>query len=278
MEKKSCFVLLLANELRQKWLNKCLNNLYYNYLQEFPVDVIIFHENSFSYDNKNFIKNLLPNINVIFKEIQFNRPKIILEDKNFKATWKGSEGYWGPEKCLSYGGMCTFFAFDIFNYLIEMGYDYYARLDDDSSINTKINYNIFKHMQDNDLVYGYVMQMWEAPHVIKGLFSFIKKNITNRNKIINKNYKFTEKTRLSYYYNNFEIVDINKYFTKNVKNISMKIHESGNVFYKRWGDAPIRTILLNMLFDKNKIKKFIGFEYSHDATNNSECRELLNHD
>jgi len=271
MEKKSCFVLLLANGLRQNYLNTCLNNLYHNYLHEFPVDVIIFHENGFSDYNKTFVKNILRNINIIFKQIEFNKPKIIIEDKNFKPKW--CEGYWGAEKCLSYGGMCTFFAFDIFNYLIEMGYDYYARLDDDSSINTKINYNIFKHMQDNDLVYGYVMQMWEAPHVVNGLFDFINTNI-NKNKIVNKDYEFTEKTRLSYYYNNFEIVDINKYMTNTIKDISIKIHESGNIYYQRWGDAPIRTILLNMLFDKNKIKKFIGFNYSHNKTYNSECREL----
>ena len=199
--KKSCFVLLLTNKIKVNVLNVCLTNLYSNYLQEFPVDVVIFHEDGYSEYNKKFVQDRLPNINVIFKLINFKKPSIIINDKNFKPKW--CDGYWGAEKCLSYGGMCTFFAFDIFNYLIEMGYDYYARLDDDSYIVTKINYNIFKYMEDNNLLYCYTMQKWEAPHVVDGLFDFINKNI---NEIVNKDYEFTEKTRLPYYYNNFEIV------------------------------------------------------------------------
>ena len=63
--------------------------------------------------------------------------------------------------------------------------------------------------------------------------------------------------------------------TNTVKDINMKIHESGNIYYQRWGDAPIRTIILNMLFDKNKIKKIIGFKYSHANNSNDQCIELL---
>ena len=267
---KTCIVLLLPNTLRRSWLDKCLTSLIGCYLKTFPTDVVIFHEHGFSDDNKVFIRNLLPNITVIFKEIQFTIPDIVKNDGNFKPKW--SEGYWGADKCMSYGGMCTFFAIDIFKYLSEMGYNYYARLDDDSEIISPIQFDIFNNMKSNNLVYCYNMSMWEASHVVCELFNFIKSNL-NENNIINKQYVFDESNRMLYYYNNFEVVNVDLYLNR-TKEINASIHESGDIYYRRWGDAPIRTILLNLLFDKESIRK-IQFSYSHNYTYTSDCRELL---
>jgi len=256
---KTCFCLLLPNNLNITAVNKCLNNLYNFYLCKYPTDVVIFHETGFSQNNKKIINNLLPKTNIIFKQIEFSIPNIVSNDENFKPKW--TETYWGPEKCISYGGMCTFFTRDIFNYLNEMGYEYYARLDDDSYILNSINYNIFEYMKNNNLIYGYVIKMLEAPHVVNGLFNFIVDNI-EKEKILNKDYTFTNSANLVYYYNNFEIVHVQKYL--NITNkINNKIHESGNIYYWRWGDAPIRTILISMLFDTNAVKKLSNIDYQH---------------
>ena len=267
---KTCITLLLPNTLRRAWLNRCLTSLTNYYLNAFPTDVVIFHEHGFSNDNKVFIRNQLPNITVVFKEIQFTIPDIVKNDTDFKPKW--CDGYWGADKCISYGGMCTFFAINIFRHLSEMGYSYYARLDDDSEIKSPIGYDMFNNMKSNNLVYCYNMSMWEAPHVVCGLFDFIKSNL-NENNIINKQYVFDESNRMLYYYNNFEVVDINLYWNR-TKEINALIHESGSMFYYRWGDAPIRTILLNLLFNKESIRK-INFSYSHANNYSHECRELL---
>jgi hypothetical protein len=268
---KSCFTLLLRNNFKQNFLNSCLTSLYNFYLKKYPTDVIIFHEKEFSEYNKNFIKTRLPNINIIFREIKFSIPNIVKNDSNFKPKW--TENYWDPKKCISYGGMCTFFARDIFYNLNEMEYDYYARLDDDSCILNSINYDIFEYMKNNDLIYGYLIKMLEAPHVVKGLFEFISSNIDDE-KIFNKNYSFQDFNNLIYYYNNFEIVNIQKYLN-NTKNIIDQIHESGNIYYYRWGDAPIRTILISMMFDQSQIKKMTGIDYQHNPAkiinNNVSC-------
>lgn len=271
---KTCFTLLLPNNLRHQ-LHKCLSNLYNFYLRSYPTDVVIFHEINFSDHNKQTVKNLLPNINVIFKEIKFSIPDIILNDKDFKPKW--TDTYWGPEKCISYGGMCTFFAKDVFNYLNDMDYDYYARLDDDSYFLSPINYNIFEYVKNNNLVYGYLIKMLESPYVVDGLFEFINNNI-DKEKIINKNFNFTDSSNLVYYYNNFEVVDVKKYL--NIANsINNKIHETGNIYYYRWGDAPIRTILINMMFDNTAVKKLPNIDYQHGPAkiinNNVECRCTL---
>lgn len=268
---KSCFTFLLSNTLRKNFLNSCLNSLYNFYLKKYPTDVVIFHEKEFPQYNKNFIKTRLPNTNIIFKEIKFSIPNIVKNDPNFKPKW--IENYWDNQKCISYGGMCTFFSRDIFNYLNEMEYDYYARLDDDSRILNPINYNIFDYMKNNNLTYGYLIKMLEAPHVVKGLFEFIKNN-TNKEKIFNKNYSFEDSTNLIYYYNNFEIVDIKKYLN-NTKSIIDEIHESGNIYYYRWGDAPIRTILISMMFDQSEVRKMPDIGYNHSPAkiinNNVSC-------
>ncbi len=259
---KSCFTLLLPNALKQNLLDRCLDSLYNFYLKKHPTDVVIFHENGFSEYNKNFIKNRLPNINLLFKEIQFSVPNIIKNDPNFKPKW--TENYWDPNKCLSYGGMCTFFAFDIFKHLDDMGYEYYARLDDDSFLLNFVEYNIFDYMKDNQLTYGYLIKMLEAPHVVQGLFNFIINNV-NHDNILDKKYSFIDDGELVYYYNNFEVVDIKKYYNDKVKEINKKIYETGNIYYYRWGDAPIRTVLLSLLFDKSKIRRLPNVNYRHGA-------------
>lgn len=265
---KTCIVLLLPNTLRHKWLTGCLTSLTSYYLNAFPTDVVIFHESGFSVSNQLSIKQQLPNITVVFKEIQFTIPNIVKNDTNFKPRW--CDGYWGADRCISYGGMCTFFAMDIFRHLNEMGYSYYARLDDDSEIKTPIGYDMFNNMKSNNLVYCYNMSMWEAPHVICGAFDFIHSNL-NENSIINKQYRFDDSNRMLYYYNNFEVVNVDLYLNR-TKEINALIHESGNIYYYRWGDAPIRTILLNLLFDKNSIRK-MQFSYSHNDIHTSGCRE-----
>jgi hypothetical protein len=45
-----------------------------------------------------------------------------------------------------------------------------------------------------------------------------------------------------------------------IKQIINKINENGNIFYCRWGDAPLQTIIMTQ-YDKDKLSK-LEFIYS----------------
>lgn len=247
---RSCVCMLLPNNVVWSRLNKSLPLLRKNFLSMYPVDLVIFHEKGFSSENVRKIRNEIPN--TIFREIQF---KIHESAIHFEPLWSKD---WLLEKCLSYGGMCTFFAVDIFEEMTLMGYDYYMRLDDDSYLLSTFDENPFQKMKAEDKVYGYCLKIKEAPHVIQGLFEFIQENTP-----FDKDYVFCPPYWI--YYNNFEIVDVKRYREKTF-DINRKLHDSGGIYFWRWGDAPIRTILLSVHFNPEQIHEFnIAYEHAEHS-------------
>lgn len=248
---RMCAVMLLPNDLIWSRLNQSLPLLKRNLLDKYPIDYIVFHERGFSEANKNEIRNRVSG--VIFKEIKFNIPE---SAQGFKPLWSED---WSLAKCISYGGMCTFFAMQVFEILIDMGYDYYLRLDDDSYLHGSFQENPFEKMQKENKSYGYCLEIKEAPHVIQGLFPFIKEQIETE-------YSFEEPYWI--YYNNFEIVNLKRYYSGQIKEITQKIHESGGIYHWRWGDAPIRTILVSMFLPDEVMKFEIDYEHAEHRTIN----------
>lgn len=243
---RSCVCMLLPNNIVWSRLNRSLPLLKKNFLSEHPVDLVIFHERGFSSENIRKIRTEIPG--AIFREIQF---KIHVSAVGFEPMWSKD---WTLEKCLSYGGMCTFFAIDIFEEMTQLGYDYYMRLDDDSYLLSPFDENPFEKMKREDKVYGYCLKIKEAPHVIQGLFEFIEQNAT-----FDRDYGFYPPYWI--YYNNFEIVDVKRYREKTL-DINQKLHNSGGIYFWRWGDAPIRTILLSIYFEPEQIHEF-DMSYEH---------------
>lgn len=62
------------------------------------------------------------------------------------------------------------------------------------------------------------------------------------------------------YYNNFNVIDVDIWNKPEIQDIVNKIDEQGYIFYCRWGDAPLQTIILS-LYDSNRITK-VNFKYS----------------
>jgi len=247
---RSCVCMLLPNDLSWGRLGKSLPLLKKNLLSRHGADYVVFHEAGFSEENKSKIRSEIPG--TIFKQIEFS---IHESAQGFEPLWSKD---WSREKCLSYGGMCTFFAKDIFEEMTQMGYDYYMRLDDDSYLYSCFDENPFELLQREDKIYGYCIKIKEAPHVIQGLFDFIQSNSE-----ATRTYSFDPPYWI--YYNNFEIVDIKKYLEK-TREINQKIHDSGGIYFWRWGDAPIRTILLSLFFSPEQIHEFnISYEHAEHS-------------
>ena len=54
------------------------------------------------------------------------------------------------------------------------------------------------------------------------------------------------------YYNNFFITKTAFWKSENIKKVVDKIDKTGNVYYYRWGDAPLHTLIAT-LEDKDKV-------------------------
>ena len=64
---------------------------------------------------------------------------------------------------------------------------------------------------------------------------------------------------------NFELGRNDWFMNSEYMNYFNKIDESGNIYIKRWGDAPIKYLGINLFCEPNKIVPIKGFVYQHGA-------------
>jgi len=236
-------------------IKKSLEKLHFHYKFVNDSDIFIFVESDFPREKMEDLKLNFPRIH--FKNIEL-KPSIDLKLPVESISFEDKRNF-----TLGYRHMCQFFFSEIRNYIKE--YDWYMRLDDDSFIESDINYNIFEYLENNNKVYGYVAEIPEWPPVVVGVDDFFIK-------IINE-YKLTphffdkllddKKYNLRHFYNNIEIAKLSYFEKDEVKLLTRLVNESGNIYRWRWGDNLLRTILLSITVDQKQIHKFEDFDYYH---------------
>jgi hypothetical protein len=185
--------------------------------------------------------------------------------------------------------MCYFWVKRFFKY--TEGYDYVMRLDDDSIIEESIKDDLFAIAASKELAYmsnivhvdcgicNYGMKelfqqiMPSATDKIESNGLFVPAKLSKGNIYYDKFKKLhalvedkdIEDTEIVtnmpiMYYNNFFVTSTKFWQRDDVKNAIDKIDKHGGIFYYRYGDAPIHTILVT-LFEPNNISR-AQFKYS----------------
>lgn len=290
--KKGIILILTQNTIERKvYLKTCLYFLFKNFNQKFKYPIKILHEGDYRERDKIEIlkgirsqefKNLIE-----FKEIDktdFEIPLHIDKNKLKQCINTQIVPYWRNTK---YRLMCYFWIKNFIKYCDN--YDYIMRLDDDSIIEEPINIDLFNVLQENNHIYlSNIVHIdcgicnYNMKNIIKKIFPnkenqieklFVKANInkdnniyndfTNLYKIINNKDYDNDNIDIDMpimYYNNFFVSDVNFWKRDDVKDAIDKIDKTGNIFYYRYGDAPIHTILIS-LFEPEKISRTV-FKYS----------------
>lgn len=238
-----------------KNLRLSLEKLYFNYKFISESDVFVFVDLDFPVEEIEFLKSNFKRLYV--KNIQLK------QSLDLKTP---VESIYFEDKCnfsLGYRHMCQFFFSELREYIKE--YDWYMRLDDESFINSDINYNIFEYLENNNKIYGYVAEIPEYPPVVIGVDDFFLKIV--------EDYKLEphfldrliedKKYNLRHFYNNFEVAKLSYFERDEVKLLTKLVNASGNIYRWRWGDNLLRTFLLSITVDINQIHKFNNFDYHH---------------
>jgi len=231
-------------------------DLFFN--DQFSKPVIIFHED-FSIEIQkeilNATKSRIHFQNIIFTIPDFLDKSLIPETIYYKK--------WGFN--IGYRNMCRFFAGEIFQHTSLQKYKYIWRLDSDSYLLAPIKYDVFNKMAEEKYVYGYQHIEKDVPEVSKDLWTITKKYISDHQ--INPTYlsKFLNNGEWdrSYYYTNFEIIDIDYFKSNVIKNFYQYLDKSGGIYYYRWGDAIIRLLTLAIFSDESKVHQFSDIAYQH---------------
>ncbi|PVU91851.1 hypothetical protein BB559_003952 [Furculomyces boomerangus] len=181
-----------------------------------------------------------------------------------KATYKYA-------KSESYRFMCRFQAGYIFRHSLLKELDYYWRVEPNVHYFCDINYDPFKYMQDNKLIYGFTIAVPEIQQTIRSLWTTTLKFIKINPYYISPNntlkWILTKKKKYNgcHYWSNFEIVNLGFYRSKAYMDYFNFLDRSGGFFYERWGDAPIHTLAVSMFLNKSQIHYFEDIGYKHQG-------------
>ena len=272
------FILTQNNSERKTYLKTSLYFLFKNYNQKYKYPIIILHEGDYDERAQDEIsKSVREPFRYLlsFKQIDkrdFDIPEHIDKDKVKHIVDLQPVPYW---RNIKYRLMCNFWINHFMKYTKD--YEYVMRLDDDSIIEEPLTYDLFELMIIKKLVY-----MSNIIHVDCGLCNYGMKELfesispsfkesLNTNKFVpgklsdgsdifdkfkkvvsiveGKECNITEfQTQMPLmYYNNFFITSTEFWNRQDVKQIVEKINQHGGIFYYRYGDAPLQTLIVSLL-------------------------------
>jgi hypothetical protein len=134
---------------------------------------------------------------------------------------------------------------------------------------SKIKYDLFEWMEDKKCEYGFILPAVgrDHPKVVEGLWNKTSKYISENN--IKTQISINTIPDGQFYYTNFEIGKISSFSEgSQYYKFYRFIRSTGNIFIKRWGDAPIKMLGVNLFINKKAIRPVHGFVYQHSMTYN----------
>ena len=231
MVKNSCIFYLVNNSpIHLNRLYNSLDCLCKNFKNAYPYPVVFGHE-GLNRDVIEKIKIHCPG-DIYFHKLNFTAPDYPQEIKlqipeRFKGHWDDNAFF-----SMGYRHMCRYFSGEIFKDQYFENVKYMLRLDCDSYFINKVSFDIFEKMSRAGAYYGYVGEEEDMDYVIDGLYDFT-----------NKYFKTEANNHIKYngmYQTHFELVDFQWFKNSEYINFYNEIDKTGNIFIKRWGDAPIK--------------------------------------
>lgn len=192
---------------------------------------------------------------------------------------------------VSYHNMCRYYSASFFNHPRMKQFKYYWRFEPKTDYFCDIDYDVFKFMELNDKVYGFVISLYDAQETMKTIWPKTVEFINNNKHFLNKNAAIDflmedmqnpEKTEFTggystcHFWSNFEIADMDFYRSDAYSQWIEYLDETGGFYYERWGDAPVHTLGVGLFADKDQIHWFRDIGYKHhpytNCPNSDKCQ------
>jgi hypothetical protein len=285
------FILSQNNDVRRTYLKTSLYFLFRNFNAVHKYPVIIFHEGDFKPNDQTEIINgirkscrHLVNFHALDAG-DFKVPEHIDKDKMARCIATNPTPYWRNE---AYRNMCRWWVIHMHKY--AAGYDYIMRIDDDSFIEETIP-DLFKWADDKKLVYASNFLHIDCGICNYGMMEFFKKKFPHFAEEIDKMFVAQYlpsravqvhpfRTLLSItqdvmpeinetiplympviFYNNFFITKTSFWQRPDVRELLEEIDQNGSIYYFRWGDAPIHTLIVQLMATPEEVSRSV-FKYS----------------
>lgn len=217
-----------------------------NLLNNYPMDVIIFHEGNITIEHQNRLTH----------EMGYKINFININPKYF-STPQNVNDY----NLIGYKNMCRFNS--IFIYEALKDYSFALRMDDDSFIESRIDFNIFEEMKKDNIVYVGAKKHVD-PHgpTINTLPSFVRDYLSKNN--IEPKCGF-DNINTENFYNNLYATDLSFWRRDYVQKFLKEVDDSFGIYNHRWGDSTIQALTVKIFSGYENIRTFGSFKYRHDS-------------
>ena len=279
---KRAGIVYLVKQGRTEELIKSLRLLFKNFNSRFQYPVILFHQDTEFIDVNAIIAECLASDRLIWnqkmlKDLLLTRPISFYypDGLDLNAAREMSKSYNKPFP--GYNHMISFWWKWIFDHYLIREFDYFMRLDSDSYIESPIEYDIFEVMRERGIKYGYRAQFHDLPFVTVGMLQFLSDFVKKYSIELPSHYQVPLQSEwndgVPIFYNNFEIVDIKAYTAHpTIRQFTRDIWHSHHIYDRRWGDAGLRYMAINMAFNSSEMHEFCDFDYWHDLHFPKTCQ------
>ncbi|CUM66876.1 uncharacterized protein PRCAT00004560001 [Priceomyces carsonii] len=215
-------------------------------------------------------------------EEDWEPPSFIDERKLQEGLKKASDDGIVYGGLRSYRNMCHFNSGYFYKQKRLLNYEWYFRVEPDVQYMCDFQYDPFTLLRSNDKLYGFVIAIHEYGNTIPTLWDTVEdfmvkypeflhpnnaiKFITSNETTITYGFDFgtlSPNYNLCHFWSNFEVGNLNFFRSKAYNTFFDHLDKAGGFYYERWGDAPVHTIALSLLIDKNKIHHFEDIGYYH---------------
>jgi hypothetical protein len=251
-------IYLLKNDAKEiAMLKESLNLLNINFLPHNNYPIVILCDEIIDQliidDIKKYSNTEFKFIFIDFNSHEYS--KNIKEDISEYIYVNGVERGFG----IGYRNMCRLYSYGMYEIEELKNTNYYLRLDCDSYFVDKIEYDIFKKMEDNNYIYGYNCVTTDNPVVCQNLWE-LSKEYSHLN--IVKKTPIDEITQYNMYYTNFEIAKFDWFENSEYKDYFKFLDNENGIYKWRWGDSIIKYLGVEMFLDDSKKHQF-NIPYIH---------------
>ncbi|CCD24207.1 putative mannosyltransferase NDAI_0C05480 [Naumovozyma dairenensis CBS 421] len=283
--------LVTNNDLKE--LLPSIQQLEEKFNKKFGYPYVFLNDGEFSEEFKDTIINMLPNGRVVkFGQIEkedWDMPDTIDRERYKIECEKMDKLKVSYVKKESYHNMCRFYSRKFYHHPLLQEYKYTWRLEPGTSLYCDVDYDVFKFMEMENKVYGYVLNLYDGANSIPTLWEttmeFVKKNpnYLNPNGAFDwlkenaqkpENFETAKGYSTCHFWTNFEITNLDFLRSEAYEKYMDHLENSNGFYYERWGDAPVRSIALALFLDKSRIHWFRDIAYNHNPyTNCPKCPE-----
>lgn len=180
----------------------------------------------------------------------------------------------------SYRHMCRFNSGFFFRLPIMQNYKYYWRVEPDIEYRCDILYDPFEFMRENRKVYGFNLAPLELHTTVETLWETVRNytiehplNVARDNNMMFLTDDDGESFNMCHFWSNFEIGDLDFFRSPQYTHFFEYLDLKGGIYYERWGDAPIHTMAVSLLLNKDQLQFFPNTGYYHNP--NGDCPRSL---